>query len=148
MVNVIAVSRSIRNAVASLPSVDFRKAVVVERCALLFPDPWFCFLFDSSFALSIERFFRVAFRSAKAAYSQLSRSERRHLFSARCLDSCVGAVCLAVIDRDGHAKILTHALICCRTSSILNKCPACPYLLLHVQRMNFLQCHQVKFLPF
>jgi len=35
-------------------------------------------------AVSIVHFFRVAFRSAKAAYSQLSRSERRHLFSARC----------------------------------------------------------------
>gem|GEM_PF-1591975 len=33
-------------------------------------------------ALSIVRLFRVAFRSAKAAYSQFSRSERRLLFSA------------------------------------------------------------------
>ena len=39
----------------------------------------------TDYVLSIERFFIVAFRSAKAAYSQLSRSDRRHLFSARCL---------------------------------------------------------------
>jgi len=46
---------------------------------------WFLVYSHRTLTVSIVRRFRVAFRSGKAAYWHPSQSERRRLFSARCL---------------------------------------------------------------